>query len=575
MHSRSLAALGVLALFIAMGVLAGLLLREPIPAAIAWIPPGDTDPPTPPPTGTCPPTETSKPWPTSTPWPTSGIATSTPLPTDAPGVPTETPLPPDTFIVDVAAPVPPEPVPFPWVGVVDYLRRNVCVTYGGHTACQGDWIDNANPSLYENSLRRQHVDSADPISQGDMRPAEPDDDVHIPRPQCLVNGGWVYVPGTWYYNGLSNVVVEDNWHNEQLLTYGPPQFPVEFTVLVRYHRAYVPEPNYPGQTAWNFGALGECHGGGGGGEPPPSPPPSPTPAPTPASCPNCNVSIAPPGLPSIPYLTPWQDITLTWSCHAESGSPIGYIVRVYTAGSGQWDLRYRDDLPEDVRQLALPVDPGFLYRAEVTAIFDLDGTTTVCCSGETYYRYYQELPTGTASLEARVEYWSEHDPDYPNHGPASPYRTSGSVLAWNYGETLHVHPTAELIEPVPPAGWAAHTALLRWRFRGSVAGEWHPARCDPPDAPSCGWFDESPRTYIHLRWFRNIMPGEIEGVAVDDARTWVYRTDPTTVTLAYQVQAETTWTHTQTGLQLTWPAFTTTLTVTVDLQRPTTYRGAR
>jgi hypothetical protein len=523
----------------------------------------------PPPTPSSVPTRTARPT-------APGAPTAPPGPTAPPAEPTE-PAPPDYFIVDVAAPVPPEPAPAPWVGVVDFLRRNICVTHGGVTACQGDWIVNANPSLYENRNRRTEQLPINPASQGDMRPAAPADDVHVPRPQCLVNGQWIYVPGTWYYNGLSDVVVEAGWHDERFIHYGPPQYSVEFDVLVRYHRAHVPEPGYPGRTAWNFGALGECRdiGGGGGGEPPPPPPPPPPPEPPPAGCPACYVNVVPAGTREDPSEAPWQTITLTWDCQAEGGEPTGYVVRAYVPQGEEWVLRERRDLPESARRAVLPVVPGFLYRAEVAALFDVGGSEQECCFGETYYRYYQELPTRTASLEARVEYWSEHDPDYPAHGPDNPYRTAGPFLNWNYGETLHAHPTAELVEPVPPAGWSAGTTLLRWRYRGSATNEWHPARCDPPGAASCGWFEELPRAYVHLRWFRHLLPGETEGVAAGDTRAWAYATDPLTVSLAYQVQAETTWTNTQTGFQLTWPAFTATLTVTVDLQYPTTYRGAR
>jgi hypothetical protein len=76
---------------------------------------------------------------------------------------------------------------------------------------------------------------------------------------------------------------------------------------------------------------------------------------------------------------------------------------------------------------------------------------------------------------------------------------------------------------------------------------------------------------MHLRWYKVLLPGETEGVAEGNERTWLYQTDPMTVTFSYQVRAETTWTHLETGTTVAWP-FTDTLTMTVRLRYLSTYR---
>jgi hypothetical protein len=150
-------------------------------------------------------------------------------------------------------------------------------------------------------------------------------------------------------------------------------------------------------------------------------------------------------------------------------------------------------------------------------------------------------------------------------------------MLWNYGEFLHAHPSAEWTHP-PVPGWQPQTDILKWKYRGSKVGDvLYPARCEGARDSSCDWQEETPGQliYMHLRWFKSLLTGETENQAVGDNRTWVYVTAPQVVTVSYQVQAETTWTNLQTGYQVTWPAFTTTLTVTVDLEYPATYRGGR
>ena len=149
-------------------------------------------------------------------------------------------------------------------------------------------------------------------------------------------------------------------------------------------------------------------------------------------------------------------------------------------------------------------------------------------------------------------------------------------MLWNYGEFLHAHPSAEWTHPEVP-GWEARTDIRQWKYLGSwIDGALLPAACAGTADPSCGWQEEVPGspTYIHLRWFKYLLSGEVENEAHGD-RTWVYTTEPLTVGLAYAVQAETTWTDQQTGYTVTWPAFTATLTVTVDLEYLSTYRGGR
>jgi hypothetical protein len=516
------------------------------------------------------PTNTPMPFPTSTPWPTSpGEPTDTPGPT-APGEPTET-VPPDVEVVDVAVPVPPEPIPAPWVGVVDYLVENVYA----QGIWQGVWIVNTNSSLYEQGLLRYRVFRANPVAEGDLRPVDPVDNVHIARPQCLVNGEWVYVPGTWYYNGTSSVVVDPSYYGSELIHYGPPGYPEEFDVLRRYHFAYVPEPAYPDATVWNFGALGECSDLGGGGEPTPAPPPPPTPPPPVPECPSCNVTVSPYGTLESPYLVPRETITLTWNCaHPPEASLAGYTMRAWAYDGSSWSVVANQDLgPYAPRQVILAVVPGLVYHARVTARFDVGGNEQGCCSGDTYFRYSMVMPPELGSPEARLDYYSDHDSD-PSRGPNNPYRTTGPFMLWNFGEFLHAHPSAEWTHPAYP-GWQARTDILKWRYRGSeIGGTRYPARCTPPAALSCDWQEEQPGplTYLHLRWYKYLMAGESENLAAGGNLTWVYVTNPLTVSLSYDVQAETTWTNTETGFEVTWPAFTQTLTVTVDLKYVTTYR---
>ncbi len=50
--------------------------------------------------------------------------------------------------------------------------------------------------------------------------------------------------GTWYYNGFSDVVVDPQWFERQVVWVRPPEVPhgEEFDIVVYRHRAYVPEP---------------------------------------------------------------------------------------------------------------------------------------------------------------------------------------------------------------------------------------------------------------------------------------------------------------------------------------------
>jgi|GEM_PF-2140911 len=577
----------VLAILLLATVAAGIAilggLPSPAPAQASVLAHIITETPDPthtpaPATATARPTNTSLPWPTSTPRPTNtpGGPTSTPAPTDDPGDPTATPLPPDFEIVDVAAPVPPDPAPAPWVGVVDFLVENLYV----NDVWQGVWVVNTNPSLYENRAVRMEQVQANPAAQGDRCPDSPADDVHITRPQCQVNGEWWYVAGAWYYNGTSDVAVDPDWYDEELFHYGHPEYPEEFDVLVRYHHAYVPEPACTGACAWNFGADYTCDqmpgGGGGGGETPtptpPPPPPSPTPVP---ECPSCSMSVSPYGTLDSPYLTPREGLTLTWSCaYPPEAELAGYAVRVWAYDGSSWAIIATHDIsPDAPRQLVLDVVPGLLYRAQVTARFDVGGAAQSCCSGDTYYRYSMVVPPDPGSPEARLDYYSDHDSD-PSHGPDNPYRTTGSAMLWNYGEFLHAHPSAEWTYEVHP-GWQARTDIRQWKYRGSKIGDtWYAATCTPPAARSCDWQEERPGilAYLHLRWYKHLQAGETANLAAGDGLTWVYVTDPLTVSIAYDVQAETTWRNEQTGFEVTWPAFTQTLTVTVDLQYATTYR---
>lgn len=576
----------LLALLLALGAagLLGMLTQGGAPPALAGVPPEPSPTRTRRPTGPPHPTAMRTPASTRTPAPTrpptpspTGWPTATPSPTAEPGAPTETPLPPHEQVVDVVWPVPPEPPPAPWVGVVDYLLGNVCAEYKGTTVCQGEWIVNTNPSLYEDISKRTDDLPANLVLLGDMRPTEPDDDVYISRPQCLVNGEWMYAPGIWYHNGLSEVRVEDEPFDTKIVHYGPPTYPVEFDVLVRYHRAYVPEPAYSEDTAWNFGAHGTCEGVGDGGEPPPTPPPPPTPTPPPAECPACELVLSPEGTLESPYLSPWQRITLTWNCdYSPEAPPVGYVLRAWGYDGQDWVTVAREEFsPEAPRRATHDIVSGWLYHARVQALFEVQGQGVACCDDETYYRHALLLPTPVGAPEARLDYYSEHDRD-PTRGPDHPYRSSGPAIRWNYGEFLHAHPSAEWSHPEVP-GWDGRTDVRRWKYLGSwIDGALRQARCADRTDPSCGWQEEVPGepVYIHLRWFKNLMRGEVENEARGD-RTWVYATEPQTVGLVYALEAETTWTHRETGYTVTWPAFTTTLTVTVDLKYLSTFRGGR
>jgi hypothetical protein len=272
---------------------------------------------------------------------------------------------------------------------------------------------------------------------------------------------------------------------------------------------------------------------------------------------------------------PHEAITLTWDCaYPPEANLAGYTVRAWAYDGDSWSVVHSQEVsPMAPRQVALAVVPGLLYRGQVTARFDVAGDEQGCCSGDTYFRYSMVAPTDPGSPEARLDYYSEHDSD-PYRGPDNPYRTTGPLLLWNFGEMLHAHPSAAWTHSTVP-GWQPRTEILRWRYRGSAIGDtWHAASCAPPAASSCGWQEERPGalTYLHLRWYKVLLAGEAENLASGDDLTWVYVTDPLTVSMAYDVQAETTWRNEETGFEVTWPAFTRTLTVTVDLKVATTYR---
>jgi len=81
---------------------------------------------------------------------------------------------------------------------------------------------------------------------------------------------------------------------------------------------------------------------------------------------------------------------------------------------------------------------------------------------------------------------------------------------------------------------------------------------------SCGWQEvEGPR-YLHLRWWRGLLGGEVEAQG-EDLR-WVYVTPPGEVAFGYEVRGETEWVH-ESGYRVTFP-FTQALTVTVRLRYP-------
>jgi len=517
------------------------------------------DPPVPPPTNTfvAAPTATARP--TETP----GRPTATPSlrPTDAPPLY-------ESHVSDV----PPSPIAAPWVGVVDYLLGNVCLEHGGETYCFGQWIANSNPSLYEDRGLRENT-SENGVSEGDRRPTSREDDVHIARPKCLVGSEWKYVAGTWYYNGLADVVVEPHPYGSQLVEYRYPTVPrgEEFDVLVYRHHAYVPTPAYPGATAWNFGADYTCEQGGG--EPPP-PPPAPTPAPPPAGCPACSVMVFPRGTWASPYLSPLRAITVTWDYGPAAAGFSGYTVSLFASDGSAWWLAGGpyDYSPGAPQRLGVEPQPGLIYRLLVQARFEVGGREGTCCEGETYLGYAVVLAQPVPSLGARVEYWSEHDRNYPFRGPGNPYRTSGAEMFWNYGEVLHAHPSAEWEEPEPPAGWSVRTEILRWRYLGSrTASGWHAAACARPGDGSCGWQEESRgRRYLHLRWYKYLRSGEREGMAEGDSLRWVYATAPDPVSFGYEVAAETRWSYP--GREPIRLVFTETLTMTVDLQYPVSRR---
>jgi hypothetical protein len=527
----------------------------------------------PPPTQTPQPTNTALPMPTRTPQPTTTPGSPTELPQPTLTEEPEPTVPPNIEVVDVCDD-PPAPIPAPWVGVVDYLLENVYA----NGVCQGVWIANSNDSLFENSDARTRVE-ANNVSEGDKRPADPADNVYIARPTCLANGQWVYVAGTWFYNGIAHVVTDPGVYWAELVHY---TYPEDFDVLRNHHHTSVPVPAYDSHTWWNFAAQYTCEQQGGPEPPQPPPPPPPTPTPPPAECPSCVISVSPAGSLEAPYLSQDRSLTLTWSCAHDPGADLtGYVVRVWANAGSEW-LPFGEPHrigPEEPRQVALEIPTDVLYRAQVEGHFNVNGNEEGCCAGDTYYRYSFEVEPPTHTAEARVEYWSEHDPDYPIHGPDNPYRTSGPLMNWNYGEVLHAHPTVEFENSAPPSpAWTVLTSILKWRYRGGTTTrwhEWHAAECNPPEAPSCDWQDELPRQYMHLRWYKHLLPGETEGVAEGDSRQWVYATDPLTVTFSYQVQAETIWTNTQTGFQITWPPFTETLTMTVRLRYLSTYRGGR
>jgi hypothetical protein len=275
---------------------------------------------------------------------------------------------------------------------------------------------------------------------------------------------------------------------------------------------------------------------------------------------------------------PQESITLTWDCaYPPEADLSGYTVRAWAYDGSSWSAVYNQEVsPMAPRQLTLAVVPGLLYHGQVMARVDVAGSEESCCWGDTFYRYSVVVPPELGSPEARLDYYSDHDSD-PSRGPDNPYRSTVPALLWNYGEFLHAHPSAEWTHSSFP-GWQPRTDILKWKYRGSRVGDaWHPVRCTGAGDRSCDWQDEIPGrpAYLHLRWFKYLMPGEVENEAAGDNLTWVYTASPVPVALSYQVQAETTWTYTATGFQVTWPAFTTTLTVTVDLQYSTTYLGGR
>ncbi len=453
-----------------------------------------------------------------------------PGPTDEPGEPTETPGP--EFVVDIAAPLPPDPIPAPWVGVIDFLRQNVCVSHGGTTVCEGDWIANTNPSLFENRvIRREDVD-ANLVAEGDMRPDNPADDVHVARPRCLLNGEWWYVPGAWYYNGTSSAVVDEAVYRTVVQHYGPPEVPREeaFDVLVRYHYAHVPEPAYPGATAWNFGASGECKdlGGGGGGPTPTPPPPPPTFPPVPVDCPSCALSVSPLGAIESPYLVPSTSVTLTWVCSYPSGDLTGYSARIWSYNGTQWSVVDQRDLTEN--HWTVEVLSGFLYRAQVSARFDVGGEEQDCCSAQTYYRYSLEFTPPSLSPEARADYWSRDD---PGSSPEQPRHTTGAVLAWPWGQFLNIHPTAAFTLTDPGPDWQAQVRILRWRYRGSLGQE-----------VTTAWYEETdPPQYIHLLWTRYPHTTTLPD-------TWIYASEPQTVDVTYDLEVELILTYVPTGQEV-------------------------
>ncbi|MGC8875360.1 MAG: hypothetical protein ACP5SI_13060 [Chloroflexia bacterium] len=551
---KRLLSLGIIALGCALALLLGQR-PGPIPAAIAG---NICDPGEPACGGTPQPTATQPFAPTSTRTPTPSATPGGPTP-PSPSAPPATPTPPGHHYELAVCDEPPEPIPAPWVGVADYLVENRCVREGGNTYCYGVWIRNTNESLYENKSLRSLPLPAHPVSEGDHCPNQPLDDVHRARPVCTVGNDPVYVAGSWYYNGLSRPVVDPTPYAVALYRPEPG-----LSIRVSYHHAYVPEPAYDQATAWNFGADYVCRDHGTPGPTPPPPPVPPTPTPSPAACPTCSTWISPQGSLSLPYLLPSAAITLSWGC---SASPAGYLLSVWASDGGAWWLVERRSTGPAEHQVRLELVPGLIYRARVEARFSLGGAMASCCGAETYYRRSLLLPPHPVpQLGVRLFYYSDHDPD-PAHGPDNPYETTSPLIFWNYGEMLHVRPWATWEEPEEP-GWRAETRLKAWRYRGSrTARGSFPARCRPQDAPSCGWQDAEQTRYMHLRWWRGLLPGEIEGETAGENRQWVYVTPPGEMSFAYEVRGETEWVHEESGYTVTFP-FTETLTVTVRLRYP-------
>lgn len=519
------------------------------------------------------------------------------------------------------------PPPSGWSLVVWYLRESGC----SGSQCSSTWEPVDQRALFEYTTHRIFLEQdqapGDGCTANGIYPGWAAELYEQPsyaccancstwdgRDQCVSETGEIFAPwGSWHQTKTLHAAWEGNGGKEVSGCLAPACYRYTWTETW-------PDAN-PQEGHWSFAEEDNCRAQPGfptptpGGGEPPGPSPTPTPHCVPGTCyPQCSfpdlqvngrpAEEEPPG----PALDEGPVTVSLKAPYAFGGCPDAWHfiqMSLYPVGGGAplagVVAREAKDVPTDLppncyeggelkpRAIYVEWSDGERYcvgwKEPIANTFHyvpigdyyIDGVlqrkqcgigfTTNC----TWYFGLGSVPTETASLRARAEYWSEHDPNYPIRGPDNPYRTSGAHLQWNYGEVLPVHPTADWEEPTFP-GWTANTRVLRWQYLGSTTSSGrHPAHCEPPDASSCSWQEENPRRYIYLRWYKYLMSGETEGVAEGDSRTWVYRTDPVTVSLSYQVQAETVWTKdADPSHHLVYP-ITQDFTMTVRLRYLRTY----